>query len=258
MNGKNLTLSASKIKKYQSCPEKFRMSYLDDKAEETKAEKGYRDLGTAVHDSLEIVMNKYPDCRERDMLEHLLKEEFRKMDPEISSRQRETAIDCIEAAAKYLSQQEDVEFISIEDRIEFVINRDGLNDPAVSYCDAIIERDDGSREIWDWKTGRIREDDTPQEEIQQGIMYVIAHTARYGSPPDKMKFIYLKEGKVRSRSPEEADYDSFIEDAKELVRGINTDTFPADPEESKCYWCGYEYFCSESKVGYANIDWENY
>lgn len=258
MNGKDLTLSASKIKKYQSCPEKFRLRYLDDEAEATKEERGYKDLGTAVHDSIELVLKKYPDAVDRSMLEHLLKEEYRKMDPEITSRQEDTAVECLEAAAKYLSQQKDIDIVSIEDRIEFVMNRDGLNYPSVSYCDVIVERGDGSREIWDWKTGRIREDETPEEEIQQGIMYVIAHTARYGSPPEKMKFIYLKEGKVRSRSPEEADYDDFIEDAKDLVRGLNTNNFPADPEESKCYWCDYEYFCSESKVGYANIDWEMY
>lgn len=257
MNGKDLTLSASKIKRYQTCPEQFRLRYLDNEAEPTKEERGYKDLGTAVHDSIEIILEKYPDAGDRDMLEHLLKEEFRKMDPEITSKQRDTALECLETAAKYLSQQKDVDIVSIEDRIEFVLNRDGLKYPSVSYCDVIIERDGGSREIWDWKTGRIR-DETPEEEIQQGIMYVIAHTARYGSPPDKMKFIYLKEGKVRSRTPEEADYDEFIEDAKELVRGINTETFPAQPEESKCYWCDFEYFCPESKVGYAEIPWELY
>lgn len=258
MDIKGLTLSASKIKKYQSCPEKFRLRYLDDEAEPTKEERGYKDLGTAVHDSIEIIMQKYPDNRNRDMLEHLLKEEFRKIDPEITSRQKDTAIDCIEAAAKYISQQKGVDIVSIEDRIEFVLDRDGLNYPAVSYCDLIIERDNGSREIWDWKTGRIREDDTPEEEIQQGIMYIIAHTARYGYPPDKMNFIYLKEGKVRSRTPEQEDFDEFVEDAKELVRGINTETFPAQPEEQKCYWCDFEYFCEESNVGYANIPWELY
>lgn len=257
MNSKDLTLSASKIKKYKTCPEQFRLRYLDDDAEATKQERGYKDLGTAVHDSLEIVLNKMPDNPDEIMLEHMLTEEYKKIDPEISSRQEETALECLETAAKFLVKIDDLDIVSIEDRIEFVLSRGGLDNSSVSYCDAIVDND-GRREIWDWKTGRIRDDATPEEEIQQGIMYVIAHQARYGFPPDSMKFIYLKEKTVRDRRPEEADFDEFISDAKDLIRGINTDTYPAKPEKSKCHWCDYEYFCSASQVSYDDVDWESY
>lgn len=257
MNSKDLTLSASKIKKYKTCPEQFRLRYLDEDAEGTKQEKGYKDLGTAVHDSLEIVLSKISDDPDQIMLEHMLKEEYRKIDPEISSRQEETALECLETASRFLCKIDNLEIASIEDRIEFVLNKGGLNNSSVSYCDAIVDND-GKREIWDWKTGRIREDSTPEEEIQQGIMYVIAHQARYGYPPDSMKFIYLKEETVRNRKPEEANFEQFISDAKDLVRGINTDTYPAKPEKSKCHWCDYEYFCSASPVSYNDVEWEEY
>lgn len=254
---KDMRLSASKIKTYQSCGEKFRMHYLDDEAEPTKADKGYRDLGSAVHDSIEIVLNENPNERDAAMLHHLLKEEYNEWDPDISEKQDKDARKCIQTASRYISQQEGVDIVGVEEWIEFVIDREGITEPAVAICDVIVEREDGTREIWDWKTGRIREE-TTDEEIRQGVMYMLAHMARYGSLPDSMKFIYLKEEKVHSHTPDEESFEQFLDDARDLVDGVNRDAFVAKPDESKCYFCDYEYYCKASAVGYANVPWELY
>lgn len=253
----NMKISASKVKKWKSCPKAFELRYLDKDAEPTKAEKGYKDLGSAVHDSIESILTQYPEMRDRESLIHLLKEEYRKIDPEISDFQEDTALECLEAAGKYIAKQGDIDIISVEDWVEFDINKNGVDEPAIAICDVIIERQNGSREIWDWKTGRIREE-TADEEIQQGVTYILAHMARYGTYPDKMNFIYLKEGKIRSREPSEEDFEEFFEATKDMLNGVKRGEYPADPEPSKCHFCDFEYFCPASDVSYSNINWEEY
>lgn len=248
---RDMKLSASRIKTHDKCPKQFEFKYLTEK-DPTKAEKGYRELGSAVHESIESALLDYPDEREYSVLRHLMKKEFREYNPDISDKKFDTGLECLDTAAKFISKQ-NFELKAVEDRIDFVVDRYGVNERAVAILDIVTED-----EVWDWKTGRIRGEDTTKEEVQQGSFYMLAHLARYGELPSKMKFIYLKEGKVRQREPEKEDIEEMLDDAKTLIRGMEINTFEPKPEESKCYFCDWEYYCPASPVSYHGIKWEDW
>lgn len=256
MAWKEYDISASRIKKHASCPEKYRLRYIAEK-ESTKMRQGYGEIGSLVHESIENVLNNHPNERNKNALTSRLKQEFYQLEESgeydmelIDDRQRSTGLDCLEMAAKWLAKPgQDVEFREIEAVCHYDL--DGLDRTAIGFMDVATQNG-----IWDWKTGRIRGDETERDEIIQGAVYMGGYHNSYGELPEYIKFVYLKEEKVRTVTPGEEAWEEMLEYARELVKSEQTDTYEPDPEEGKCYFCGWENFCSASAVSPGQIQEE--
>lgn len=247
-------ISASRIKRHAKCPEQYRLRYVEGK-EPTKRRKGYGELGSLVHESIENVLNRNPDESSETRLIGMLKQEFYNLEDSdeydtdlIDDRQRETGIDCLETAARFITKQnkQGVEFEELEKKVTFRMNE--LDRTNVGFIDVVTG--DG---IWDWKTGTIR-DGTEKDEIIQGSVYMAGYHNEYGELPECIRFVYLKEEKVRSIEPNEMNWNKMMKYARKLVNAERKDEFPADPEQSKCYFCGWEHFCSASDVSPGQIN----
>ena len=152
--------------------------------------------------------------------------------------------------AKWLAKPEqDVEIRDIEKVCHFDIN--AVDRTAIGFMDVAAENG-----IWDWKTGRIR-DDTAHEEKVQGSVYMAAYYDEYGHPPERVRFIYIKEGKVRSFEPSDEHWNYMIKRAKALLQAKEENEFPGNPGDH-CYFCGHEFFCPEAPTGMGNVPWEEY
>lgn len=246
-------ISASRIKKHAKCPEQYRLRYVEGK-EPTKHRKGYGELGSLVHESIENVLSEMPDERNCSRLTGKLKQEFYALEESdeydmdlIDDRQRSDGLDCLEVAAKYISDQS-FDLRGVEKFIEF--NMNAIDTRTIGYIDVVTENG-----VWDWKTGTIR-DDTERDEIIQGSVYMAGYYNEYGEMPEYIRFIYLKEEKVRDVHPGEDSWQEMLGHARELVNAERKGEYPADPENGPCYFCGFEMWCSASEVSPGQIQEE--
>ena len=256
------SLSASRIKAYRNCPEKFRMRYIEE-LDGTKKAKGYGILGSVVHKTIETVLEDASELTLRDeyQLAGRLKSTFNRLKDEldydwekVDDKQEDDGLKCLETAATFITAR-DFEVRDIEARTVFQIENAeyGIEANVLGYIDVTT---DG--EVWDWKTGRIR-DDTAQEEIIQGSVYMAGYHNLYGEMPEAVRFVYLKEEQVRSIDVSEDNWKTMLSHARRLVDGKQQDEYEAKPEDGKCYFCSYEGYCGASPVGAGQIDrWEQF
>lgn len=245
-------ISASQVKTHAQCPLQYKMRYIDG-MEASKKDSDYVKLGSRVHETLEDLLDREdpPPLHDREILRRIIKEAYKeRTDYWIPEGLYEDGLTCCEKAADYLcKRQPDIR--GVEQRVEFDITRPDMETGVTSIMDVIT---DG--EIWDWKTGRIR-DDTPHEEKIQGSLYMAAYYHLHGEKPDAIRFIYVKEGKVRTLEPTDENWDYMLSRAKSLLHAKKTGEFPANPGDH-CYWCAYEFWCPASPVGAGDVPWEEY
>lgn len=248
--GRNI--SASQVKKHRKCPRSYWFHYVCG-VDPTKQGSKYLDLGSSIHDALEDYLKETDDISDMSHNERHIKSKFRK-----EAAMRDLADDmwsdgftCCESAAMYLAKRaDDVDIADIEGRIEYEMGRPDIQTPVTAILDVTLEQN----EVWDWKTGRIR-DDTIAEERIQGCIYALAYHAEYGEYPDCIKFIYLKEEEVRTLKAGRDHMDFMLTEARKLQSSRRTGEFEAKPGD-QCYWCAYEFYCEASPVGVGSMDWE--
>lgn len=260
-------ISASQLKKWRTCPESYRFRYKSD-IEPTRAEKGYRSMGSAVHEAIENVLVEDPTVRSQDKLEFRFENELQNLDYEYPESMHDTAMGCVSNAARYIASYrekfndgERLTIRGVEVDHKFEVNRPDISYPFRAIMDVTTEG-----EIWDWKTGNRR----PADELLQGAVYLAAYGNKYGEVPEAMRFIYLKDREVEtyprtddnghvfwSESKQPDGWDEAIKLAKQLMRAWRLDEWPAKPGDP-CYWCSYEMFCSASPVGVGDVNYEIY
>lgn len=241
-------MSASGIKKHADCPKSWWFRYESD-VEPIEGDTTHLDLGNAVHDALEDALKGW-------MLNDRNLESYAKMRYESRADHHgvedadiwKTGRDCIETAVEYVLDR-DPDIIGIEDDVEFDVNRPDLNETFKGKMDVATQS-----EIWDWKTGSIR-DDTRKKERIQGAVYMAAYRAEYGKPPEKVRFVYLKEEKVRSFEPSDEVWHEMLGAARSLAASKRADEWPAKPGD-QCYWCPYEQSCAEAGGIGVGFDWD--
>jgi len=246
-------LSASSVKTHAGCPYKFKLGKLDG-LRETKQGKGYLELGSAVHESIENVLGRNrwnTPPRPQNQLRQDLVAEFREWNPDVEDELWDRGMDCLETCSKYVGEmRSEVEVKDLEPEFNFTLGRPDISAKFKGFIDLVTE----GGEIWDWKTGSVRE----QGEIIQGAVYMRGYQELYGEAPEKIRFVYLKEGKERALEPNDENWQEMISHAKKLVRDIRREQFDPEPESSKCYWCDYEGFCHASPNGAGGVDYQAY
>lgn len=241
-------LSASAIKTHKSCPEKWRFKYRTD-VSPTKAGKGFAELGIAVHEAIETVLQNDPEYEE-SVLNHEIRQEYNKRAEDVDQSMYEDGLDYLEVAARYLAANQPT-IRGVEMDSEFGLSRSDIDHRFRGIMDVATQD-----EIWDWKTGRIR-DDTPLEEKIQGAVYMRAYQEQYGEPPENVRFVYLKEESERILEPSDEVWNTMIKYAKQLIQAKESKEFPADPAPSKCFFCAHEFNCEASPVGFGGVDFND-
>lgn len=253
-------ISASQLKKYKKCPEQYRLRY-DSDHDPTKLGQGYRQLGGAVHKSIENILLDDTELRKQNTLEQKLIAEEKTLGYKYPPSMAKDVTKCLKNASKYIAVElSDEKILDVElDRI-FPVNRPDLSHDFRAIMDVTTE--DG---IIDWKTGKKR----PKDERVQAGVYLAAYSANYGRIPKYIKFVYLKNDKVKVSTHRQQDkngkvfwneeineyWDEVIATSREILKSWETGEWPAKPAESKCYWCDWEGFCSSSPVGMGGKEW---
>jgi len=257
MKGKNI--SASKIKAHSNCPQQLWFRYIKE-MEPTKAPKGYREVGSCVHEAIENTIkraNTVEVSSESELKQKIVSEYdmLSKLDYNFPDDMYDRGAKCCRVAATFLkrgpseieSSEWNPEILSLEERVEFAIDNDEISTGVTAIMDVCTES-----EIWDWKTGSIR-DDTDHEEKIQGSVYMAAYFHEYGNPPETIRFVYLKEGKVRTVDPSDENWQYMIREAKQLLESIETDSYKGQAGDL-CYFCDYEFWCDTSPTGFGGVN----
>lgn len=249
-----VSLSASKLKQYDRCPEAFRLKYMEGREAEG-GENHYLRRGNAVHEAIEDLLTEpSADLADEEGVQFALKRRYwdngGQSGYDLSDENDEFVLDCLEVAGRFIAKK-DPEVLGVESEVPFgsteVDHPPGFN----GYIDVATET-----EVWDWKTGSSSGKDLA--ETLQGAVYMAGYFHHVGRPPEAIHFVYLKEGKVRSREPSDEMWSTVVSKAQTLLAAIEHDSYPAKPDDSKCYWCDFEVHCSASPVGGGGIDWESY
>ena len=241
-------LSASAVKTFKNCPRQFELQYTENRPRISPS-SDYGDLGSAVHEAIERVLQEQNGVNVLDaqnQLESLMFGEYRSIEPDIPDSMFEDGLQYLEVAARYIAGR-DVDTIRGEEQTFEV----GMEDPVdVSFrgiMDVATER-----EVWDWKTGKIRE----EAEMIQGMIYALGYYHVFGEVPDRIRFVYLKEEKERKFKPTDENYQKMMKYVHNVIDAKESGEFIAKPDESKCYWCSMEGWCDASRVGAGGIDYE--
>jgi CRISPR/Cas system-associated exonuclease Cas4 (RecB family) len=250
--GDEYNISASQVKSHAKCPKQWWFRYVSDK-EETSGDERYLNLGSRVHEAIEdtLTAESPPPLGHEKAVKSAVQNLFaEKSEHEIPDDFYDDGMKYCAKAAEFIAKQEP-ELRGVEVRHEFEIDRDDISTGVTAIMDIVTEN-----EIWDWKTGTIR-DETPHEEKIQGAVYMAAYHNKYGETPDSIRFVYVKEGKVRNIDPSDEIWEYMIDRAQDLINAKQTGEFAPEPGD-QCYWCSYELWCDASPVGVGGVPYEEY
>jgi len=248
-------ISASRVKKHKRCPKQYELSYERDLPGDDGNE--YTVMGSLVHDAIENVVKGHDgDFTSQNRLARHLKREFHDLEEEpdrdshlMSDSLRSDGLESLDMAAKYLVKRNpDIRGIEVPSLFEI----DQLKASSFGYMDVCTQD-----EIWDWKTGKTPDDDGQDDgEVIQGSLYMGAFYSEYGVLPEKIRFVYIKEGTVRTIDANEDNWNRMLQHARRLVNSQRNGQYPAKPSRSKCHWCSYEQYCSASPTSIQQVQEE--
>lgn len=246
-------LSASRVKKFESCPKQYYLRYVEDYEIPDIEDNEYIQLGNAIHDSIEHVLTNHPNLRDEDRLKELITEKNEEI-KEYPSGMQSDAEECIDTAASFIASN--ISSDGIRDVEEFwTMERDG-----VEFRGLLDVAGDGV--IYDWKTGK-SEGKELDEKIQAAV-YIEMYYDEYGEYPETVHFVYLKEGvlsthervddgEVYWNSVENKYFETVEENVREIRKSFRNGEWEADPGSSKCHFCDYKLHCKDSKVGSEDV-----
>lgn len=250
-------LSASRVKKFATCPLKWWFSYSR-KETRTKPEKGYREKGDAVHKAIENTLLEDETIRDAGILSHRFKEKFRQKNPDIPEKMYEDGLDCCDNAAKYLQKFVEPDAIrDIEVEHQFHVGGE-VNESFNAKIDLTTDTS-----VVDWKTGNALNADgehadyRKRDELIQGMVYAAAYLNKYGEYPKEVVFVYLGDGEVSDFTPDREKWTQAKQYARALLQAMGSGEFPANPGEH-CSFCDYEYVCPAQDTSMANVTYEKY
>lgn len=251
-------LSASRIKKFRTCPKQYEYDYLTDIEVPEEKEVEHFMVGNAVHDSAEEYLKNFDVNLAKEDIEDRLVEIESSFDYNYDDRKK--VENCLSFLAKFISGYVD-SVNTVEDRMEMEQNDIDF----IGYADLIGDVE-GVNTVVDWKTGSENEE---WKEKVQGGMYVKMFHEEYGEWPESIQFVYLDEGtrSVHNRIDDgEIMWNNHQNQYWEEINGyISSMTnsafsgeFEAKPDDSTCYWCDYKFACEEGGRGAETAEPQNY
>ncbi len=244
--------SHSRISSFESCPLKYRFRYLDRIKTGVDGVEAF--MGSRVHETLERlyrekkrgVLPKLPS-----LLSHYESNWERHWHPKVrivrsgktAEHYNQIGRDCITSYYERFVPFDEGRTISIEQRVMFTLDGDGRY-KMQGYIDRLVEAEDGTVEIHDYKTSASLPRQTALDEDRQLALYQIGVQEK---DPDAHNVVlvwhYLRHKKTLTSRRTPNDLLSLREETIVLIREIEeAKEYPA--RESKlCAWCDYADMC---------------
>lgn len=235
-------LSATSIKDYLSCPQKFEYR-LQGEEQEANA---YFVRGIAVHETIEnqnlettgeakswflerfseLVNERNPEFPYRNTFSSMAQESYQMLD---------NYYNIIHPSQPPIRQVELFFNVSIGE---------------IEFSGKIDQIRDGS--IYDWKTTMKPLDDVVRVADYQFTLYDMAYKELYGEYPRHTYYGHLYEGKLIELERTQEDYDYLYSVASQITVAIEEEIFPRNYDKYGCFYCPFKHLCFDEngQIGY--------
>lgn len=256
-------LSASKLKTFAECPERFYHQYVARTPPAAPDDNVYTRMGSAVHDAIETVLRRGDAIDDAATIQTRLKAAYRRGEYDFAAAEdlpggedpHRKVLRCLDTAGRFLAAKVDtVRGIELPYRLDL----QPVDHPLSGYIDLATDA-----AVVDWKTGSSSDDDDDDEgatddEILQAAPYMAGYAAVFGEPPAKVQYVYLADEEVQTLAADDALWDEMVAVAERLLAAVDTGSFPGTPETANCYWCDFKPHCTTYQNGAGGVDWEVY
>lgn len=240
------TLSPSKITTYLACPVKYKWTYVDEKGKWYVRSRSYFSFGTSLH----RVLQRFHDSGDRgvetvDQAVAALEESWLDAGYHSSQEMNEAISEgktiIKDYVQEYLAASPTAKTLFLEKQFRADM---GLFD-LIGRVDRVVEHEDGSLEVIDYKSGRMGV--SPEEvagDLAMGC-YQLLLKLKYPDRETSASIIALRSGESASASMSEAELEQFRTDLVSLGEEIlNRDYEGMEPiGKSLCTSCDFLPLC---------------
>lgn len=247
--------SYSSLETFKQCPQKYKFKYVENIKMETGVIANVH-IGTVVHLILKKLYNHGADSVliPLDEAIKLYNDEWNKLnrdDIEVSSEYH-TVDDYIRLGREMLENyyhkfKPFKDGILIGTELFVMFDLPGTDFKLRSYIDRIVKRDDGTVEIWDYKTGKNLLSPTDKMFIFQMGLYQLAVQSKFKEFKNielVMYFLRHEETVRYTMNPDELDLlaMNLRNTINDTINSERLDSF-APKEDYHCQWCEYHNIC---------------
>ncbi len=256
VNGNGVVYSHSKLWLYESCPEFYKLKYIDKKVPPMQTSMPLF-LGSVVHEVLEWLYHqiKYHEITIDELIEYFTDRWSAQFDENIRVENGDE-IDAYNKAVRFLTDyytkhkpfKENV--IAIERKIIFPIDSEG-NYKIQGYIDRLDVAEDGTYEIHDYKTNQSMKKQSEIDKDRQLALYHIGLQELFGKEINVRliwHFLNFNQQIMSQRTQEQLD--KLKVDTLALIKRIENETEWPACESRYCDWCNYK---KENGVTYEDI-----
>ena len=250
------TYSHSRLETYQNCPLQFKYIYIErkERLKETieaflgsrvheTLEKLYRDLKFTKENSLAELLEHYNSTWEKNWLDSIIvvKKDY------TPDHYKKLGEKCIADYYHHYHPFDQGRTLGLEEK--FFIDLDGHRIQGV--IDRLVQRDDRTYEIHDYKTSAHLPDQSTLDKDRQLALYQLGLQNRWKDVKEVelvWHFLVFDKELRSSRSKQQLDQlkGEIIELINEIEKAKKEDDFPAK-ESSLCDWCGFGELCPNLK-----------
>lgn len=127
----------------------------------------------------------------------------------------------------------------------------------------LLQIEDGSVKIFDWKTSRqLPKINSLQKQAQSKVYPLVVSRVFNEINLQNLKMVYWEANfpdtviEINSSQADWQNYELEIANAITLILSINKEEFVPTPDERKCSWCEYLSYCQRGKATQDNTDFE--
>lgn len=234
-------LSFSRVETYETCPAKFRFTYVEALS---GAPGPHLSFGTSVHAALERFYDqKLPVCpSERDLLGFLYEEWDASGFEGLSRDEQLVWYRHAQDVLRRFHARESVRYRLPADVEKWFSVPFGADAVVMGSIDRIDVDDAGRLEVIDYKTNkRVKDRERVRSSLQLSI-YALACEHLYGRLPAAVTLYFVVPG-VRVRvASDEIDFDAARQAVARVAAGVRAGYFDPAPSHA-CNWCEFRQLC---------------
>lgn len=236
-------LSYSKIDAFKTCPLKFKFRYI---YKIPSSENHAANFGTSIHNTLNKFYDHLKNGKDPSMnlLTDLYEANWEKNGYESRAHENTRKKKGYEMLKNFYEQNDGQWVIPHYLERPFKIKVD-------NYCftgriDRIDKLENGTYEIIDYKTGRLKKNKSLKSDLQLSI-YALAGRDVYNLPVSKLSLYFIEDNEKVSTERNEEQLEKAADEIKSLACDINNSKFEANPGFA-CKFCEYKRICNKSDI----------
>mgnify|MGYP001567044676 CR=1 FL=1 len=255
-NGNGVVYSHSKLWLYESCPEFYKLKYIDKKVPLMPIGVALF-LGSVVHEALEWLYHqvKYHEITIDELIEYFTERWTTQFDENVRV-ENGNEVDAYNKAVRFLTDyytkhkpfKENV--LAVERKVLFPLDSDGKY-KIQGYIDRLDIAEDGTYEIHDYKTNQSMKKQSEIDKDRQLALYHIGLQELFGKEINVRliwHFLNFNQEVTSQRTQEQLD--ALKKDTLVLIKKIESETEWPACNGRYCDWCQYK---RENGVTYEDV-----